>query len=151
MSKSPSIPRTKNPEGYDEHGKPVRVLVIDDELLTRRLVVQVLRSVGYDVVTEGENGRVAVQLYDKYKPDIVTMDVRMPVLGGLEALKEIKKKHQNATIVMLTNENSKDTVKELILAGASGYIVKPVDRTLVLDKLKEVRSRIRAEEDENGH
>ncbi len=130
------------PEGYTKKGTPIRVLVVDDELITRRLIIQVLKSVGFEIVGEGENGLHGVELYKMYKPDIVTLDVRMPKLDGIEALKRIKEINENAVVVMLTAENDSETVTELIKLGAMNYIVKPVMREVILDKMRAVKEQM---------
>jgi two-component system chemotaxis response regulator CheY len=128
-----------NPEGLDLRGMPVRVLVVDDEELTRKLIVQVLRSVGYDIVGEAENGKMALELYQHYKPGIVTLDVRMPQMDGYSTLTQILKMDKDATVVMLTNENDRETVTKILKAGAKNYVTKPIKRQVLLEKLREVR------------
>ncbi|MBF9014677.1 MULTISPECIES: response regulator [unclassified Oceanispirochaeta] len=131
-----------NPEGLDLRGMPVRVLIVDDEELTRKLVSQVLRSVGYDVVGEATNGVEALEMFKMYKPEMVTMDVRMPQMDGISALKQLKIIDPGASVVMLTNENDKETVTQIIKAGALNYIVKPIKRQTILQKLREARISI---------
>ena len=131
-----------NPEGLDLRGMPVRVLIVDDEELTRKLVSQVLRSVGYDVVAEATNGVEALEMFKMYKPEMVTMDVRMPQMDGISALKQLKLIDPGASVVMLTNENDKETVTQIIKAGALNYIVKPIKRQTILQKLREARISI---------
>ncbi len=131
-----------NPEGYTKKGTPIRVLVVDDELITRRLIIQVLKSVGFEIVGEGENGLHGVELFKTYKPDIVTLDVRMPKMDGITALKKIKEINKNAVVVMLTSENDSETVTELIKLGAANYIVKPVMRDLILEKMRAVKEQM---------
>ncbi len=127
------------PEGYNKKGTPIRVLVVDDEQLTRKLIIQVLRSVGYEIVGEAENGLHGVELFKTYKPDIVTLDVRMPTMDGISALKKIKAVNKDAVVVMLTAENDSETVTELIKSGATNYIVKPIRRDLILEKMRAVK------------
>lgn len=127
------------PEGINKKGKAIRVLVVDDEQITRSLVMQVLKSVGYEIVGQAENGLDGVEQFNMFKPDIVTMDVRMPRMDGIAALKKIKAINKDAVVVMLTAENDSDTVTELLEAGASNYIVKPVKRDLILDKMRIVK------------
>ena len=135
--------RKGSPEGYTKKGNPIRILVVDDEQLTRRLIVQVLKSVGYEIIGEAENGLHGVELFKMYKPDIVTMDVRMPQMDGIAALKQIKEINKDAVVVMLTNENDSDTVAELLKSGAANYIVKPVKRDLILEKMRLVKKQMK--------
>ncbi len=130
------------PEGYNNKGTPIRVLVVDDEQLTRSLIIQVLKSVGFEIVGEAENGLHAIELFKMYKPDIVTMDVRMPQMDGIAALKKIKAINKYAVVVMLTAENDSDTVAQLLKSGAANYIVKPVKRDLILEKMRLVKKEI---------
>ena len=130
------------PEGYNKKGTPIRVLVVDDEKLTRKLIIQVLKSVGYEIVAEAENGQIGFEYFKTYKPDIVTLDVRMPKLDGISALKKIKAVNKDAVVVMLTAENDSETVTELIKSGAANYIVKPVRRDLILEKMRIVKKEM---------
>lgn len=135
-------PTSKHPEGYDARGIPCRVLVVDDDPLTRKLIIQMLKSVGYEIAAEAENGLDAFTLYKAHKPDIVTMDVKMPVADGLQSLQKIVEFDKDAVVVMLTNENVKELVVKILKAGAADYIVKPITRELLLEKLRTVRSKI---------
>jgi two-component system, chemotaxis family, chemotaxis protein CheY len=132
---------SKHPEGFDTRGMPCRVLVVDDDPLTRKLIIQVLKSVGYEIAAEAENGLDAFEQFKAQKPDIVTMDVKMPVLDGLKSLQKIIEFDKDAIVVMLTNENVKELVMEILKAGAADYIVKPITRELILEKLRSVRSK----------
>jgi two-component system chemotaxis response regulator CheY len=128
-----------DPEGLDTRGLPVRVLVVDDEEITRKLIIQVLKSVGYEIVGEAENGSIAIDLFRQQKPDLVTLDVRMPTMDGYSTLIQLKRIDENANVVMLTNENDRDTVTKILGAGAINYIVKPLKRQVLLEKLREAR------------
>ena len=127
------------PEGTDTRGVPLRIIVVDDHLITRRLIVQAVKSAGYKVVAEAEDGRAAVELFTSLKPDIITLDIKMPIMDGFEALKAIRKIDPEAKVVMLTNEKHEDIVTAILKAGANGYIVKPVNRERVLKKLRAAR------------
>ncbi len=133
------VVKAPKPEGFDSQWRPLRVLVVDDEVIVRRLVSQVLRSAGYEVVGEAENGRRAVELFKAHRPEIVTLDVEMPLMDGFEALTQILHLDQKALVVMLTNQTEKETVTRIIGAGAKDYIVKPIDRKLILAKLRKAR------------
>ena len=131
--------RSKRPEGINERGRACRVLVVDDEEIVRKMVVQVLRSVGYEIVGEAPNGKQAADLYKTAKPDIVTLDVMMPVMDGFTTLKTILEIDPEATVVMLTSESDKELVVRILKEGAKGYIVKPVQREAILQRLRQVR------------
>ena len=87
---------------------------------------------GYNVIGEAENGLEAVRKYKELKPDIVTMDITMPEMTGIEALKEIIKIDPKAKVVMLSAMGQESMVKEAILSGAKNFIVKPFTETILL-------------------
>ena len=101
------------------------VLIVDDALFIRRTLKMMLEQNGYEVVGEAENGIEAILKYKELKPDLVTMDITMPQMDGLTALRAIKKINPSAKVVMITALGLETTVKEAMLAGASGFIVKP--------------------------
>ena len=111
----------------------VRVLVVDDAAFMRMMVKDILSKNGYEVVGEAENGMKALEKYQELKPDLVTMDITMPEMDGISAVKEIKKVDPNAKIVMCSAMGQQAMVIEAIQAGARDFIVKPVqaDRVLV--------------------
>ena len=88
-------------------------------------ISKVLTNNGYEVIGEAENGKVAIQKYQELSPDIVTMDITMPEMDGLGALKEILAVSPDANIIMVTAMGQESMVREAILAGAKGFIVKP--------------------------
>jgi two-component system chemotaxis response regulator CheY len=133
------VPKAPKPEGFDDQWRPVKVLVVDDEIIVRKLLSQVLKSAGYEIAGEAGDGRRAVDLYRMLHPDIVTLDVEMPFMDGFAALEQILRVDPKAVVVMLTNQKEKYTVAKIIKAGAKEYIVKPIDRTRILEKLRMVR------------
>ena len=134
-----STKKSSGPDGIDPKGNPYQILVVDDEDITRKLIVRILQSVAFEVCGEAVNGQAAVAVYKIQNPDIVTLDVRMPVMDGLEALKQIKEVDEYVIAIMLTNEASKDVVKSLLDAGAKDYLLKPLSRKSVLDKIRRAR------------
>ncbi|MCK4906673.1 MAG: response regulator [Spirochaetes bacterium] len=126
----------KQPQGLKTNGTPYTVLVVDDSSVMRKLISQILKSEMYEVCGEGTNGFEGVELYKNLNPDITTMDINMPMLDGLGALKEILKFDKDAKIVMLTSDADQNLVVESIAAGAKNYIIKPPDRSVVLDKVR---------------
>jgi two-component system, chemotaxis family, chemotaxis protein CheY len=110
-----------------------RILITDDALFMRVTLKNILSSNGYEIVGEAGNGVEAVKLYQQLKPDLVTMDITMPEMDGIEALKEIKKIDPNATVVMCTAMGQKNMVVEAIQAGAKDFIVKPFQPDRVLE------------------
>ena len=112
-----------------------RLLVVDDALLMRKMICEVAREAGWDVAGEARNGAEAVELYSRLRPDLVTMDVVMPEMGGLEALRRIRAVDPDAQVVMITAVDQKQTLLESIRAGAIDFIVKPFERQRVLGLL----------------
>jgi two-component system chemotaxis response regulator CheY len=119
-----------------------RLLVVDDALLMRKMICEVAREAGWDVAGEARNGAEAVELYSRLRPDLVTMDVVMPEMGGLEALRRIRAVDPDAQVVMITAVDQKQTLLESIRAGAIDFIVKPFDRDRVLSVLAKVTGKI---------
>lgn len=102
-----------------------RILICDDAAFMRYQIKSMVVKNGYEVVGEAENGLEAVKKYKKLKPDIVTMDITMPNMTGIEALKEIMKIDPTAKIIMLSAMGQESMVKEAILSGAKNFLVKP--------------------------
>ncbi len=127
----------KDPEGINpETGAPYRIMVVDDSAAMRMIVSKILKSEAYEICGEAENGAEAVENYKELRPDLVTMDVHMPIMEGLEAVKEIIKVDSSARIVMITSDSEDRIVKEAITNGAKNFAVKPPERRLLLDKIK---------------
>lgn len=110
-----------------------KVLVVDDAGFMRMMIKDILSKNGYQVVGEAENGQKAVKKYQELKPDIVTMDITMPELDGIGAVKEIKKIDPNARILMCSAMGQQAMVIDAIQAGAKDFIVKPFKPERVLE------------------
>ncbi len=101
------------------------VLICDDALFMRKLINQVMTSGGFEVVGEAEDGSEAVDKYQTLKPDLVTMDLMMPQMNGIDAVREIMKLDSTACIIMCSSVGQEALVTEAMEAGARGYLVKP--------------------------
>ena len=101
-----------------------KILVVDDAAFMRLRAVKLLAEAGHTVF-EAENGRIAVEMYDREKPDAVLMDITMPEMDGLEALSAIRKADPQARVAMLTAMGQQAIVMDAIKRGASGFVVKP--------------------------
>ncbi len=112
-----------------------RLLVVDDALFMRKLIRGVAAEAGWDVVGEAGNGAEAVMLYQQHQPDLVTMDLVMPVMGGLEALRQIRALDPQAKVVVVTALDQKQALMDSIRDGAIDFIVKPFERQRVLNLL----------------
>ncbi len=117
-----------------------RVLIVDDAAFMRMMLKDILTKNGFEVVGEAENGKMAVQMYSELKPDVVTMDITMPEMDGLAAVKEIKQQDPNAKVVMVSAMGQQTMVIEAIRAGAADFIVKPFQPDRVLEALSKALS-----------
>ncbi|MFB6468910.1 MULTISPECIES: response regulator [Bacillaceae] len=115
-----------------------RILIVDDAKFMRMTLSNILKKANHEVVGEGENGRDGVQLYRELQPDLVTMDITMPEMSGLEAVKEIKAEFPNAKVIMCSAMGQQKMVVEAIEAGAKDFIVKPFDENRVIDAINRV-------------
>ncbi|SMB94144.1 two-component system, chemotaxis family, response regulator CheY [Thermanaeromonas toyohensis ToBE] len=115
-----------------------RVLVVDDAAFMRMMIKDILTKNGYEIAGEAENGQKAVELYQQLKPDVVTMDITMPEMDGIAAVKAIKKIDPNAKIIMCSAMGQQLMVMEAIQAGAKDFIVKPFQQERVLQALQKV-------------
>ena len=118
-----------------------RVLLVDDTWFHREKLNIFLSDSGFDIVAEAENGLEGIKLYDLHKPDLVTMDVNMPYLDGIEATRDIIRKHPNAVIIMVTGMGDPHTIKEAKMAGASDFVVKPFNEHELMKKIKKLLSQ----------
>ncbi len=110
-----------------------RVLVCDDAIFMRTMITDILSGAGYEVVGEAETGLQAVERYRELNPDLVTMDIVMPDMGGIEAVREIVKQAPNAKILMCSAMGQQSLVVEAIQAGAKDFVVKPFQPSRVLE------------------
>ena len=111
------------------------VLIVDDSRTSRRVLRDILERAGYTIVGEAVNGQEGFDEYMKLKPDVVTMDITMPEMDGIEALRIIKKEHSEAVIVMVTAAGQKDKMMEAVKLGAVEFVSKPFIEDTVLDAL----------------
>lgn len=114
------------------------VLIVDDAAFMRISIKNMLTKNGYDVVAEAENGRVGVEKYKEFMPDIVTMDITMPEMTGLDALREIIKANPSAKVVMVSAMGQEVMVRDAIISGAKGFIVKPVKEDALIAAIKKL-------------
>ncbi len=110
-----------------------KVLVVDDAAFMRMMIKDILTKNGYEVVGEAENGQVAVEKYRDLKPDLVTMDITMPEMDGIAAVKEIKSQDSSARVIMCSAMGQQAMVIDAIQAGAKDFIVKPFQPERVLE------------------
>ena len=114
------------------------VLIVDDAAFMRMMIKDILSKKGYQIVGEAENGIKAVEKYAELKPDLVIMDITMPEMDGIEAVKRIRALDSGATIVMCSAMGQQAMVIEAIQAGAKDFIVKPFQPERVLEAVNKV-------------
>lgn len=114
------------------------ILICDDAAFMRMMIKNVLTKGGYNVVGEAENGAKAVEKYKELSPDLVLMDITMPEMDGIQALKEIKGIDAGAKVIMCSAMGQQAMVVESIQAGAKDFIVKPFQADRVLEAVKKV-------------
>jgi two-component system chemotaxis response regulator CheY len=112
------------------------ILVCDDAAFMRMMIKDILIKGGYVIAGEAENGLKAIEKYKETKPDLVMMDITMPEMDGIQALKKIKEADPSATIIMCSAMGQQAMVIESIQSGAKDFIVKPFDKDRVLEAVK---------------
>ncbi len=137
----PSV-NERPPDGLKPDGGNFKLMVVDDSMFVTKQLTQILTSEEYDVLAVAENGEVALEKYKSHFPDIdlVTMDITMPKMDGIECLKKIIEFDKNAKIIMISAIGKQDLVKESLLIGAKNYIVKPLNRSKVLERIRNALS-----------
>jgi len=117
-----------------------RILVVDDAAFMRMMIKAILTKNGYDVVGEASDGQQAVEKYKELHPDLVTMDITMPEMDGITALKEIKKINPGSKVIMCSAMGQQAMVIDAIQAGAKDFIVKPFQADRVLEAISKTLS-----------
>lgn len=112
----------------------VRTLVVDDSAFQRTIIAEALDD-RFDVVAEATDGREAIDAYEQHAPDLVTMDIQMPELDGVEATARIKHDDSDVPVVMCTSVDQREKMREAVRAGADGYVTKPFDETELVTEL----------------
>ena len=115
-----------------------RVLIVDDAAFMRISIINMLTKNGHEVIGEAENGIVGIERYKELSPDIVTMDITMPEMSGLDALREIMKINPAAKVLMVSAMGQEAMVRDAILSGAKGFIVKPFKEDGIISAIKKL-------------
>lgn len=118
-----------------------RIMIVDDSVVIREKLKILLTKAGHDVVAEAGNGLQAALLFTRLKPDIVTMDITMPGVDGLEGIRRIREVEPGAQVVVVSAMGQKDVIVEALKSGAAGFIVKPFDVNKVLSVMSAVEER----------
>ena len=127
----------------------LKVLVVDDSLIIRKKITKLVIKLGHEVVFGAKDGQEAIDKYNEMKPDLVTMDITMPDMDGIEAVQHIIKFDSEAKIIMVTSHGQEDMVIKSIKAGAVGYMLKPVTQDKLAAAIGEVFAEYAIDEDED--
>ena len=114
------------------------ILICDDAAFMRMMIKDILTKNGYNIAGEAENGAKAVEKYNELKPDLVLMDITMPEMDGIQALKKIKETDPNSSVIMCSAMGQQAMVIESIQSGAKDFIVKPFQADRVLEAVQKV-------------
>jgi two-component system chemotaxis response regulator CheY len=130
----------KTPEGHKPDGSPYRVLIVDDSMFIAKQLGQILSSEGFEIVGTASDGLDGLEKYKELSPnvDLVTMDITMPQMDGVTSLEKIIEFDKKAVVVMVSALGKEDVVKKSLLLGAKSYIVKPLDRKKVLERIMSI-------------
>ena len=115
-----------------------KIMLVDDAAFMRMMIKDILTKNGYEVAGEAENGAKAVEKYNELKPDLVLMDITMPEMDGIQALKKIKEVDGGALVIMCSAMGQQAMVIESIQSGAKDFIVKPFQADRVIEAVKKV-------------
>ena len=113
-----------------------KILIVDDSKTSRKFLRNMLTGAGYEVVAEAVDGIDGVEKYKEYKPDVVTMDITMPNLDGIDAVTQIMRIDPDAKIIMVTAAGQKNNVVEAIKRGAIDFVQKPFEAEAIVDVIK---------------
>lgn len=115
-----------------------KILIVDDAAFMRMMIKDVLTKNGFEVIGEAENGKIAIEKFAELNPDLVIMDITMPEMNGIEALKAIKAAKPSAKVIMCSAMGQQAMVIEAIQSGAKDFIVKPFQADRVCEAVRKV-------------
>lgn len=116
----------------------LKILVVDDSLIIRKKISKIVEDLGHQTLDVATNGEEAIEKYKIHNPDLVTMDITMPDMDGITAVKNIMASNPNAKIIMVTSHGQEDMVVKSIQAGAVGYMLKPITEDKMAQAIGEV-------------
>ncbi|MFK3939050.1 response regulator [Alkalihalobacillus sp. NPDC078783] len=119
------------------------ILIVDDAAFMRMMIKDILVNAGLQVIGEAENGLQAVEKYQALKPDLVTMDITMPELDGIQALKQIRELDPDANVIMCSAMGQQALVLEAIQSGAKDFIVKPFQKERVVETIHQITDSLK--------
>jgi two-component system chemotaxis response regulator CheY len=115
-----------------------KILLVDDSITSRKILRNILEEEGHEIIGEAVNGKDAVEKYKSLIPDITTMDITMPIMNGLEALKNIMDFDKNAKVIMVTAAGQKNKMVDAIKLGAAEFLAKPFEKKQIISILDKV-------------
>jgi len=115
----------------------IKIMIVDDQRSIRTVISHIVTGLGAEVVAEAEDGEQAIENYKKFKPDMVMMDINMPKIDGIVALKAIMEINPKALIIMLTSLDSHNVIKECVDAGAKNFLLKNISPDEIAEEIKE--------------
>lgn len=128
----------------------LKVLVVDDSMFMRRSIKNMIESLGYFVVGEAKTGEEAVALCRSLSPELVTMDIEMPDMNGIEAVRKLRLVKRSVKIIMITSSGREEIVMKAIRSGANSYILKPLKIEALEDKIRKIFPEITSKEVEQS-
>lgn len=120
----------------------VRVLIVDDSKTSRKMLRGILEDAGMEIIGEAADGQEALKLFTALKPDVVTLDITMPVMDGINALKKIMAADRNARVVMVTAAGQKGNVMKALKLGAIEFVTKPYDTEMIIEVIKKAMDKL---------
>lgn len=118
-----------------------KILVVDDSYYMRTILKNMITDAGYEVVDEAANGQDAINLADKEKPDLITLDLILPDNSGLDVLKKLRSSYPNIQVIVVSAVGQENIVQQALEVGAEAYIVKPFEEPKVVSTIKEVLAK----------
>lgn len=118
-----------------------KILIVDDSRTSRKILKGVLEGAGHEILGEATNGQEGYDMYAQLKPDVVTMDITMPVMSGVESLKKIKGDFPDAKVIMVSAAGQQHNMVEAVQSGAEEFISKPFDPAQVLQIIEQVAAK----------
>ncbi len=133
----------KGADGVRSGGKPFKVMVVESKEFHRKQIVQILESERYKVIAQATNGHEALELFNEHKKDLdlITTSLDMPILDGYAFMCELEKSNSKVKIVFISEDTTKGVLQDLLKMGASDFILKPIDRVLILNRIRQVLNR----------
>ena len=123
-----------------------KILIVDDALFMRKLIKDALKPLGFDIVGEAANGQEAIDKFKELQPDLVTMDIVMPEVTGLQALVEIRKLSKEVKVIMITAVDQRDSMIQAMDLGVSDFVVKPFTAERIIAAIEKALTKPSTEE-----